>query len=559
MRRLIMTWSSLTSASGAATVLAQCRSLLWLSGLALVGITLGWIAWLGPEWCANPDLTHGLFTLPAVVALIVEARGGPQRYHSGGRLWLTITSITGLLALLALSATGVSVAALTAQSALSLWLGTVALCLTLAAVWFVAAHRAVRLLPLNFCAGAILLLVFLSAPLPPGTQMRLTLELQLWVTELVVRSLDFAGLAAHRMGAVIELPNGQVGVDEACSGVRSLISCVYAAVFLAAVFPRGWFARMILLATAVPGALALNFTRSFILTLLAVEGYDLDRWHDLTGYSILMAGTGCLTGLACMLARHEQRRRPLVSLLAKPATVSFIKGQLHLPGPWVGGLATGLTAVVLGSLFFVWALRPISESISMEGASRLDSLLPKSVPGWRMESDSELYRFASTLRTEDLLQRTYVSGPPERLVAVTVYLASWAPGQAPVSLVASHSPDACWPGAGWSLAEGVPDTVELKIGERTLTPAQQRVFQVGEAGRHVWFWHFADKRPVAYAKPTSALSLMRLVLQQGVLRPQAQLFVRISSNAPWPLLAQDPLFTELVERLGPEGLLPNKR
>ncbi|MCX6937747.1 MAG: hypothetical protein NTU80_07575 [Verrucomicrobia bacterium] len=59
-----------------------------------------------------------------------------------------------------LVATGLSAAALTAQSPLSLWLGTVALCLLLASAGFVAAHRAVRLLPLNACSGAILILIF---------------------------------------------------------------------------------------------------------------------------------------------------------------------------------------------------------------------------------------------------------------------------------------------------------------------------------------------------------------------------------------------------------------
>ena len=32
---------------------------------------------------------------------------------------------------------------------------------------------------------------------------------------------------------------------------------------------------------------------------------------------------------------------------------------------------------------------------------------------------------------------------------VTLYVAYWRPGQAPVSLVDAHTPDACWPGTGW--------------------------------------------------------------------------------------------------------------
>jgi exosortase len=456
----------------------------------------------------------------------------------------------------ALSATGLSVAALTAQSPLSLWLGTVALCLLLTSAGLVAAHRAVRLLPFNACSGAMLVLIILSAPLPPGTQMRLTLELQMWVTEWVVRSLDFMGLAAHRLGAVIELPNGQVGVDDACSGVRSLFSCVYAAIFLAAVLPRGRWACGLLIAVAAPCALALNYARSLVLTWLAAEGHDLSQWHDLTGYSVLLVGSVGLSGFAWLLAKREG---PPGLFANKPTAILRGASVVEPAGAargWLGLLAGAVLLVVAAVSLFVWGLRPAQTVDTAPSSARLETLLPETMPGWRTESNTELYRFASALRTENLLQRTYVSGPPERLVVVTVYLAAWPTGQVPVSLVASHTPDACWPGAGWAPAEGVPPAVELAIEDRTLTPAQQRVFLLGEAGRHVWFWHLADRRPVPYAKPASALSLMRLVVQQGVFRPQEQLFVRISSNAPWSLLAQEPLLAELVRRLGPEGLLP---
>ncbi|MCX6937748.1 MAG: hypothetical protein NTU80_07580 [Verrucomicrobia bacterium] len=98
--------------------------------------------------------------------------------------------------------------------------------------------------------------------------------------------------------------------------------------------------------------------------------------------------------------------------------------------------------------------------------------------------------------------------------------------------------------------------MELKVGDRTLAPAQQRVFLLGETACNAWFWHFADRNPVPYATPGSALSLITLMLKQGARRPQGQLFVRISSNAPWSLLEQEPLLAELVQRLGPEGLVP---
>jgi len=86
----------------------------------------------------------------------------------------------------------------------------------------------------------------LSSPLPPGSYTRLALALQGGVTEAVTGALGFFGIAAHRDGNVIELARASVGVSEACSGVRSLVSCVVAGLFLSAVWVKRPWGRAIL-------------------------------------------------------------------------------------------------------------------------------------------------------------------------------------------------------------------------------------------------------------------------------------------------------------------------
>src|SRR5690606_39079118 len=139
----------------------------------------------------------------------------------------------------------------------------------------------------------------LTTPLPPGTYSRLTLSLQLLVSEGVLRMLHLLGIAAIRHGNIIDLAHTSVGVEEACSGIRSLISCVFAGMFFSATLVRRPWARAWILALAAPIALAMNFVRSLGLTLLAYKGVDISgAWHDLTGFAVLGVTAVMLGGLA---------------------------------------------------------------------------------------------------------------------------------------------------------------------------------------------------------------------------------------------------------------------
>ena len=74
---------------------------------------------------------------------------------------------------------------------------------------------------------------------------------------------------------------------------------------------------------------------------------------------------------------------------------------------------------------------------------------------------------ADTLKTDLLAQRVYERPTPTGPLQITLYLAYWRPGQAPVSLVASHTPDACWPGTGWVLEPppgGPPTALDRRLG-----------------------------------------------------------------------------------------------
>jgi exosortase len=400
----------------------------------------------------------------------------------------------------------------------------------------------VRVVPFNWTALTTLGLWLLCAPIPPGTYSRLTLSLQLSVSEHVLAALHFVGVAASRNGNIIELANTSVGVEEACSGVRSLISCVFAGGFFAATLVHRAWARALIILLAAPLALVMNFVRSLTLTLLANRGVDISgTWHDATGFAVLGVTAAILGGLALLLERpsHSPPAAP-----AAPATRS--RPVLAY------ALAASLCGIFAVAGFF--AIKTASAERTGHPAPDLLTILPAQADGWRVETDTEIYQFSDQLETEFLAQRTYFRHTDHGEQQVTFYLAYWPAGQSSVSAVAAHTPDACWPGAGWTMAPVDQPRQYLAVGNHVVPPAEARLFRVGDYPQHVWFWHLYDGRPLVHTDPRSWSRLLSLGWQYGFRKDGDQLFVRISSNQPWSALQNEPLLRDIFNRLQPLGL-----
>ncbi len=145
------------------------------------------------------------------------------------------------------------------------------------------------------------LIWMLSAPLVTAVENALSLFLLHRIVTVVSAVFSILGLPIIRQGNVLVLPHGQVGVEEACSGIRSLTACLFAGSFLAAVFLDRLWKKLLLVAAAMGFAFLTNLARSLFLTgwayaygSAAIEG----TLHDATGYAVL-----CLTsiGLFCLL------------------------------------------------------------------------------------------------------------------------------------------------------------------------------------------------------------------------------------------------------------------
>lgn len=517
--------------------------------LAIIALLLGlaaaftWLMW--PEWSQNPDLSHAFF-VPLIFLLLVweSRRQGTPRWVPPGRLSSLAVAGAVVLGFVFFALAGIFAATLVWTHALVSCLLALSLGSFLLAGLLILADARLRLVPFNWVSLTAIFLWLLVAPLPDGTYTRLTLALQQWVTGSVLQTLHLLGVPARQHGNVIELATTTVGVEEACSGIRSLISCVFAGFFFAGWLVRWPAGRLLLIAAAPLLALGMNFLRSLTLTLLANAGKDIDGfWHDATGFAILGITAAILAGLAVLLETKEPL--PVATAGATPAVA---------PRWPVRFFWTGVTATLVLGIFYVTNARPAIRQ--GQPPPDLASLLPVRAPGWEVRTPDDLYQFADILQTSNLMERTYLrSTGPGQLTQLTVYVAYWAPGQTTVSRVASHTPDACWPGSGW-FAQPVADIKDVpSVPGLIISPGEHRVFRnnVGFP-QNVWFWHIHDGRVISYRDPYSIPALFQIALQYGFRRQGDQFFIRISSNKPWAELKDEPVVREILTNLTRIGL-----
>lgn len=146
------------------------------------------------------------------------------------------------------------------------------------------------------------LIWMISAPLVDAVENQLSLFLQRKIVTVVTSVFGVLGFPLIQEGSTLLLPNDQrVGVEDACSGIRSLTACLFTGAFLAAVFLDKWWKKLALLSAALTLAVLTNLLRSLFLTAWAYSHGSAaisGDFHDATGYAVLGL---TFVGLLCLL------------------------------------------------------------------------------------------------------------------------------------------------------------------------------------------------------------------------------------------------------------------
>jgi exosortase len=184
------------------------------------------------------------------------------------------------------------------------WVHAIAVVLlTLLLIWYIGGKPWLR----HFAFPVMFVLV--AVPWISPIEDPIVQKLMPIVASIATETLSLFGIPAEVQGNLIRINDGMVGVNEACSGVRSLQTSIMIGLLFGELKRLRVGQRILLVAAAVGIAFLANCGRAFFLVwIAATRGVpQVEHWHDIAGYAIVaLVFLGCL-GVTALLARSAPR------------------------------------------------------------------------------------------------------------------------------------------------------------------------------------------------------------------------------------------------------------
>ncbi len=152
--------------------------------------------------------------------------------------------------------------------------------------------------------------LFFMVPLPATLFYAVAFPLQNLAAQNAAWALDLLGVPVLLDGNIIQLSQISLGVTEACSGIRSLISLLALAVAWAYLTLPGVWSMVILTAAAVPITIVANagrvVTTGLIGQYVGIE-YAQGFFHTFSGWIIFLFAFVCLLGVHALIRLGRAR------------------------------------------------------------------------------------------------------------------------------------------------------------------------------------------------------------------------------------------------------------
>ena len=262
----------------------------WVAALLVAAFAPAVLTLMG-VWFTVDYYSHGLL-VPFVAFWAAHQIGQGHRPFAPERERRAVPALAGSLALYA--------AGLAAGSPTLQGLAVVAVAAA-GVLWFWGGPG---LRALAFPVGFLLFMV----PLPDAWLTPLIVQLQLLVSRAAGDLLALAGTPVVREGNVLILP-GDVSlfVEEACSGITSIVALTPLAVMLGYLTERSMGRRLLIVAAVIPLAMLGNLVR-VIATVLAARRFGVERAtegvvHDSAGLLTFALSCVLLIGFGLLLRR----------------------------------------------------------------------------------------------------------------------------------------------------------------------------------------------------------------------------------------------------------------
>jgi exosortase/archaeosortase family protein len=249
------------------------------------------------------------------------------------------------------------------------------------------------------------------------------------IAAVAVEFLNCLGIAAQQQGNLIQLTGGSLGVDEACSGVRSFQATLMVSLFLGELFRLSASKRLWLAIGGAIVAIAFNFARALALAIAAGRfGIAVvERWHDPAGYIVLT-----LVFVVLLIVAKRFRGR------IRNAEINTSRTQIRLP-------ARG------AAMMLVWLGLSEATTAAWYGAHEIHE---ESKQHWTVSWPNHYVNISENIR---LLLRfnkgksaiwNRADGSLWQL-----FFFHWKPGRAAANLARNHRPETCLPATGFALTQ----------------------------------------------------------------------------------------------------------
>ena len=461
-----------------------------------------WMIWAcSGEWSNNQDYNYGWFVPPLALYFWWKRHERPQAAVTSDE-WQVTGGQGSQRCLLAWAVVLVSLLLIFPLEVVRqtpihwrpvLWsVGLIAFANTLAVAWLTGGRAALR--KLLFPAAFMLL----GIPWPTFVENAISFPLMQLVTQWSVGLIHLLGYPATAAGTTITLTNCTVGVEEACSGLRSLQTALMVGAAAGELARLRTGARLALVLVAFVMALAGNQVRVLMLVMAGMAGGNssVASMHDAAGY-VVLAILLCGVGLAAWAmgkvgggesAKDQETKRLKDKETKRPEVVG--RYESRKVGRWesgkVGGwavLGVACAAMLLAHGWFWWrgsmATAPKAAMLAPaeSGDFQSDEKVPAEILGILGPDE---YRYIRELR----------DGVPGKVAGYHFY---WRPRKGNANQL-YHRPDRCMPGAGWRI-EGEVERQSVRLGDRDF------VFNVfpfrGPGGPALMLWgSFLNGEPV---------------------------------------------------------------
>jgi exosortase/archaeosortase family protein len=333
-----------------------------------------------------------------------------------------------------------------------------------------------------------LLFFIVAIPWPLATDLQLTQWFQERVSSIIVDILLLIEHEASLEGTIIDVGVfGQIGIDQACSGINGLQASIVVTLFFGSYYRFRWLNRLALVLSGAIIAIGFNLLRAFSLSyikvkgkghlledaLFSIGGWDMPSLHDLAGW----IETSLIFLFIYLLARSARGGLFLRMLGNEPNNWTNLKSS----PPLIFGLLS-ITSVVTSFAYSEYhfhskesklvSLPRLSLKANDETIVSVEKIISNQIAAQLHYESARSVQWQERLRTRltPLNQSRQINPNLEYWQA---FEATWETGGACTAVLSTHSPDSCLPLTGLTQINPLPGMppklIEINVSGRKVS------------------------------------------------------------------------------------------